>query len=236
MIRHVYAAPKLLKNAHVARVLPANAASTASPSRRRVVDRSFTSFCRFTQPSRDTITTLSSSTMKSSAEYSGSPLSLAIDRAALVAVRLVDVFELGADELPAAVFVLEQRADLARALALLLELLADDQDLEPRQAVDLQLEDGVGLLGVELEALHDLLGRVRLAVRLADDLDDLVERVEDRFEALEEVDALLERGQLVLEPPRDDLEPEVEEVPEDLLEVEPLGPADFGILGRESGR
>ena len=65
------------------------------------------------------------------------------------------------------------------------------EDLEPRQAVDLQLEDRVGLLGVELEPLHDLLGRVGLAVRLADDLDDLVERVEDLLEAFEDVDALL---------------------------------------------
>src|SRR5438067_1343551 len=49
-----------------------------SPSRSRVVARSFTSFCRFTQPSRDTMTTLSSSTMKSSALYSCSPSSLSI--------------------------------------------------------------------------------------------------------------------------------------------------------------
>ena len=81
---------------------------------------------------------------------------------------LLHFLELGADQLPAALFVLEQRADLPRALALLLELVADDQDLEPRQPVDLQLEDRVGLVGVELEPLHDLLGGVGLAVRLPD--------------------------------------------------------------------
>ena len=42
-----------------------------------------------------------------------------------------------------------------------------------------------------------------------------------------------ERGELVLEPLGDDLEPEVQEVPEDLLEIEPLGPADLGVLGRD---
>ena len=78
--------------------------------------------------------------------------------------------------------------------------MLDDEDLEPRQPVDLQLEDRVGLLGVEREALDDLLGRVRLAVRLADDLQDLVERVEDLLEAFEDVDALLQRLELVLEP------------------------------------
>ena len=39
----------------------------------------------------------------------------------------------------------------------------------------------------------------------------------------------LQRGQLVLEPPGDDLEAEVQEVPEDLLEVEALRPADLGF-------
>ena len=58
-------------------------------------------------------------------------------------------------------------------LRLLLELLLDDEDLEAREAVELELEDGVGLLGVELEPRHDRLRRVGLAVRLADDLDDL---------------------------------------------------------------
>ena len=67
-------------------------------------------------------------------------------------------------------------------------------------------------------------------------LDDLVERVEDLLEALEEVDALPERGELVLQPLGDDFEAEVQEVPQDLLQIEPLGPADFRILGRESGR
>ena len=67
-------------------------------------------------------------------------------------------------------------------------------------------------------------------------LDDLVERVEDLLEAFEDVDALPERRQLVLEPPGDDLEPEVQEVPEDLLQIEPLGPADLRVLRRDEAR
>src|SRR6185437_12575351 len=100
----------------------------------------------------------------------------------------------------------------------------DDEDLELRQAIDLELEDRVGLLGVELEALDDLLGGVRLAVGLPDDFDDLVERVENGLEALEDVDPLLERRELVLEPLGDDVEAEVEEVPEDRVQIEALGP------------
>ena len=76
---------------------------------------------------------------------------------------------------------------------------------------------------------------VGLALRLADDLQDLVERVEDLLEAFENVDALLERLELVLEALGHDLEPEVQEVPEDRVEIEPLGPADFGVLRSGSG-
>src|SRR4029077_12016608 len=144
--------------------------------------------------------------------------------------------ELGPYELPPVLFALEQRVDLPRPRSLLLELLAHHQDLEAGEAIDLELEDGVGLLGVELEPRHDLLGRVGLAVRPADDPDDFVEGVEDRFEAFEDVDALLQRRKLVLEPPRDDLHAEVKEVPENLLEIEPFGPADLGILGRNQAR
>ena len=172
------------------------------PSRRRVVDRSFTSFCRFTQPSRDTMTTLSSSTMKASAEYSTSSVSsMRVRRRSSSGRRTSSGSPRSSSRtsFQRLLLVLEQRADLPRALALLGELVLDDEDLEPRQPIQLQLEDGVGLLGVEREALDDLLGRVRLAVGLADDADDLVERVEDLLEALEDVDALLQLRELVLE-------------------------------------
>ena len=58
-------------------------------------------------------------------------------------------------------------------------------------------------------------GRVRLAVRLADDLQDFVERVEDGLEPFEDVDARLQRLELVLEAGANHLEPEVQELPED---------------------
>ena len=239
MTRAVYAVPKFVKNTTVARVLPASTASTESPSRRRVVDKSFTSFCRFTHPSFDTMTMLSSSTMKSSAVYSTRLFRLD-QRAALVelrvAVGLLNGFELFAHQLPAALLVLQQPANLPRALPLLLELLLNDQNLEPRQAINLQLEDRVGLLGVEAEPLHDFLGGVGLAVRLPDDAEHLVENIEDLLEPLEQVDALLQRFELVLEARGDHFEPEMQEVPEDRFQIEPLGPADFGILRRDQAR
>ena len=147
-------------------------------------------------------------------------------RAPRLAVLLLNLLELVAHQLPARVLVLQQRGDLPRALALLGQLVLDDENLEPRQPIQLELEDRVGLLGVEREALDDLLGRVGLAVRLADDADDLVERVEDLLEALEDVDAALELFELVLEPAGDDVEAELEELPEHLraARAAPAGP------------
>src|SRR5207244_2281656 len=48
--------------------------------------------------------------------------------------------------------------------------------------------------------------------------------------------AFLERVELVLETTRDDFQTEVEEVPEDRLQIQPLGPADLEVLGRDQAR
>ncbi len=85
----------------------------------------------------------------------------------------------------------------------------DHQDLEPRQAVQLELQDGVGLLGVELILGHDLLGSVGLSLGGADDLQDRVERIENLLEAFENVDALVQRLELVAQPPRHHLQTEM---------------------------
>ena len=125
--------------------------------------------------------------------------------------------DLVAHHRPARRLVVERAAQLAGPLAGRGQLLLDHLDLEPRQPVDLQLEDGVGLLGVEPEAGDDLPRRVGLALGLADDPQDLVEGVEDLGEAFEQVLPPRQRGQLVLEPPRHDVEAEVQEVPEHRL-------------------
>ena len=88
------------------------------------------------------------------------------------------------------------------------------------------------------EALDDLVGGVLLSFGLADDPENLVERVEDLLEAFEDVDALLERLQLVLEAFGHYFETEVQEVPEDLVQIHPLRPPDLDVaLGRfETGQ
>src|SRR3954454_6157289 len=73
---------------------------------------------------------------------------IAGDRGApLVAIPGAHFVELAAHQLPPRVLVLEQRVDLARALALLLEPVADDEDFNLPQPVALQLENRVGLFG-----------------------------------------------------------------------------------------
>ena len=175
--------------------------------------------------------------MKSSAVYSTSSASLAnvVRRLSFASdgsdgAQLLDLL---AHHRPALRLVAEQRVQLAAALARAGELFLDDEDFEPRQAVDLQFEDRVGLLRVEIEALHDRLRRVRLAFRLADDAQDFVERVEDLGEAFEQMDAAFQRAELVFQPLGDDVEPEVQEVPQHFLQLEAFGLADLGILGRD---
>ena len=132
-----------------------------------------------------------------------------------LAVGLGDLLQLVPDDLPARRLVGEQRLDLRGPLPLLRQLVEDVLDLQLAQAVELRLEDRVGLDLGEAEPGDQLGGGVGLAVAVADDPDRLVEVVEDDREAFEDVDPVEQVLQLVLQPAGDDLEPEVEEVLED---------------------
>ncbi len=101
------------------------------------------------------------------------------------------------------------------------ELLQDVANLQLAQAVELGLEHRVGLELGELEPRDQLGGRVGLAVAVANDLDRLVEILEDDREAFEDVDSLEQVLELELKPAGDDLQPEIEELLEDRLQVEP---------------
>ena len=106
------------------------------------------------------MTTLSSSTMKASAEYStSSAVSISVRRGSpLPPYRFCDLLDLGAHDGSSGPRRLAAGAPTAlSALAPVGQLLLDDENLEPRQPVDLELEDGVGLLGVEAEPRHDAL-------------------------------------------------------------------------------
>ena len=120
--------------------------------------------------------------------------------AALVAVFLRVVPDLFRDELFHLGVAAEQRLQL---LALDLELFQLGLDLDAFQARELaqpDLEDVLGLDVGQLEALHQLgLG----LVRLADDLDHLVDVQEDDVAAFEDVDAPLDLREPEFRAPRD---------------------------------
>ena len=113
------------------------------------------------------------------------------------------------------------------------ELLEDVADLELAQAVELGFEDGVGLDLGQLEPLDQLGRRVGLAVAVADDLDGLVEVLEDDRKPLEDVDPLEQDLELVAEAAGHHVHPEVEELLEDRLEIEPAGHGHLGPRGRQ---
>ena len=141
-------------------------------------------------------------------------------RAALVAVALGDLDELLLDQGEHRVLVAEQLAQLADPLDLVGVLALDRVRLERGQLRQAQLEDGLGLDVGEAEALDQArAGRVAV-VRRADQLDHRVEVVERDEQALEAVDLRLERAELVLGAPDDDLALVLDVVVDDLAQRE----------------
>ena len=194
-------------------VEPRSAASTASPSRRRVAER-ILDLAHALEPAvarqndrhflvEDEILGLEFHVVPAPAADLGAPL---------VGEPLGDLIELAANHLPQLALVLEDGLDFLGAPALRRQLLENDLNLQPRQLVQLEFEDGVGLLLVETEALDELASGVRLALRFANDPDCLVERIEDDGETFEEVNAPLELGQLIFEAPGNDFLAKIEEL------------------------
>ena len=141
-------------------------------------------------------------------------------RAPLVAVALGDLEELLLDQPEHRVLVAEQLAQLADPLHLVGVLALDRVGLERGELREAQLEDRLGLDVGEAEAL-DQAGAGRLAVgRRADQVDHRVEVVERDEQALEAVDLRLERAELVLGAPDDDLALVLDVVLDDALQRE----------------
>ncbi len=154
-------------------------------------------------------------------------------RSPRLAEGLRDLLELAPDDLPPRRLVVEQLLDLLGPLPLLRQLVQDVANLQLAQAVELGLQDRVGLERRDLEPRHQLGGGVGLAVAGADDRDRLVQVLEDDREAFEDVDPLEQVPQLESQPPGDDLQAEVEELLEDRLQIQAAGNGHLGPLGRQ---
>ena len=104
------------------------------------------------------------------------------------------------------------------------QLLLDLEDLQPSQAAQLQLDDGVGLGVVEAEPLHDGgLGLRHAALAGPDGGDQLVHNVGGLFQAFQDVGPLLGLFQVVAGAPADHLVLELHVLGDHLLEGQHLG-------------
>ena len=136
--------------------------------------------------------------------------------APLVAVLLGIGADLGGDELLQLRLALQQRLELLTLGRERLLLLADLHLLELREVAQPRVEDLLGLLVGELEALHQ--HRLRL-VLAADDADHLVEIEESDQQPVEDVQPFRHLLQAVLQPAPDGGGAELEPLTQDLLQA-----------------
>src|SRR5690606_33444016 len=141
-------------------------------------------------------------------------------RAARVAEGFAHLRELLLHLAPQTLLAREELFDRGGLRLLVAKLVEDDLDLEARELVEAQIEDGIDLHAVELEALHELLGRILAPLRATNDPGRLVEGIEDDSEALEDVDPLAELLEIEAIAALDHDEAEIDEVREERLQVE----------------
>src|SRR5262249_30231837 len=138
---------------------------------------------------------------------------------------VADALQLGHDQLNEQLLAGQDRAEALDRLHQLDELVEDLLAFQPRQPLELHVEDGLRLGLRELEVRLEPLARLRRALRSANQLDHFVEVVERDPEAFEDVGARLGLPELELGPPADDLAAELDEVLDDLEEAQDLRPA-----------
>src|SRR5262245_2821764 len=105
---------------------------------------------------------------------------------------------------------------------LFLELLQDLLDFHLRNSIELRFENGIDLNFIELESLHQLLGRIGLAFAIANNADGFIERVENNLEAFENVNSFAELFELILKTALDRRKAKIKEVAENLFDSESL--------------
>src|SRR5690606_28336174 len=109
----------------------------------------------------------------------------------LVAVLLLDFLQLRADDLVDQVDVAENFPQPGDRLQQLLVFFCRLLALQPRQAAQLHVQDGDGLLVRQAGPLHQALLRLRVGLGRADGRDDLVDVVQGNAEPFQNVGPLL---------------------------------------------
>src|SRR5262249_30930472 len=115
------------------------------------------------------------------------------------------------DDLPQLSLRCQNLFDLRGQGLLLLQLVENSLDFHLGDAIELGVEDGRGLLVIELECFLELVGGVSLAFRFADEPDRSIEIVEDNLETGQDMDSPAKLFQLELETTPNRGEAEIEE-------------------------
>lgn len=139
-------------------------------------------------------------------------------RASLVAECFFDEFEFLSYDSPAACVRTEEGAEVVGFLGFGFEFGIDFVDFETCESIEAELKDGVGLSFVELKTRAQSARSGVFILGIADDLDGFVDAVKEFAIAFEDVDAIFELRELILETFGDDLESEVDEVTNDFEE------------------
>ena len=159
---------------------------------------------------------MSSSAIRSSRSSSPSACDDLGPAVVVLAVDLLELEQLLADQRHHARLVAEDRAELGDPLAQVGVLCLDPLPLERGQRAQAEVEDRLGLDLREVELLHQALARRVGVLGRADERDHLVEVVERDQVALEDVRALLGLAQLELRAADDDRALELEVVAQEL--------------------
>ncbi len=142
-------------------------------------------------------------------------------RPPLVSVLLPHLPDLGLHKPPDPPRAREDAFDFREPGFLLAELAQHGLDLQARQAVEPEFEDGLGLRVVQAEFRLELLARIFAAIGLPDRAHRCVQIREQLPEPLEDVDPAFEEPAFVPETALHDLVPEVQELREERLQIHP---------------
>ena len=144
---------------------------------------------------------------------------------ALVAEPLARLLQLVDDDLNQQLLARENRAQPLDGFHQLGQFVGDLLALEPGQALELHVEDGLGLDHAEAELRHQAFAGFRWVPRTANQLDDGVEMIEGDLQPLEDVCPRLGATQLELDAAPDHFAAELDELLDDLQQRQDLRPA-----------
>src|SRR5215471_4301871 len=146
-------------------------------------------------------------------------------RTAIIAVLRLHLFQLVNDDLHQQRLARENRAEPLDRLQQLGELVEDLLPLETSEALQLHVEDRLGLNLRQAEGCDQAVPRFGDGLGRANQLDHLVEMIDRDAQAFEDVVSRLSFPEVELRSPPDDVTPELDEALDELQQVHHLRPS-----------